>query len=77
MFKINPARPWPPEIDFASLRAQLTRLRDDTSCVPSLAGVEQALAEALTELDEAQAVEASTRLPAGRSIDPVWQRRLR
>lgn len=55
MFRISRHRPWPPEIDLATVRETLIYMRDDARAVPGLEQVAQSLDAAIRDVDAAEA----------------------
>ncbi|MCB1520844.1 MAG: hypothetical protein KDJ37_09755 [Hyphomicrobiaceae bacterium] len=54
MFRIPRSRPWPPEIDLATVRDTLGYMHDDAARVPGLEKLKSALAEAIREAEAAE-----------------------
>jgi hypothetical protein len=55
VFKIDRSRPWPPDIDLATVRGTLRYIEDDMRRVPQFAGIAAALEAAISEIDKAEA----------------------
>ena len=55
MFKIDRFRPWPPDIDLATVRGRLRYIEDDMRRVPQFAKIAAALEDAIREIDKAEA----------------------
>ena len=55
MFRIDRSRPWPPDIDLATVRGTLRCIEDDIRRVPQFAKIVEALEEAIREIDKAKA----------------------
>lgn len=55
MFRISRKQPWPPRLDTSSLRLELARIRKDLDQVPDLWPASMMIAEAIEELENADA----------------------
>jgi len=55
VFKIDRSRPWPPDINLATVRGTLRHIEDDMRRVPQFASIAAALEAAISEIDKAEA----------------------
>ena len=62
MFKIDRSRPWPPDIDLATVRGTLRYMEDDMRRVPQFAKIAAALEDAIREIDDLSLSSATCRV---------------
>ncbi|MFM1814613.1 MAG: hypothetical protein RLZ98_1308 [Pseudomonadota bacterium] len=55
MFNIPRKRPWPPVLETSTVRSELARIRHDLEQVPDLRVAAMIIAEAIEELENAEA----------------------
>jgi hypothetical protein len=55
VFKIDRSRPWPPDIDLATVRGTLRYIEDEMRRVPQFSRIAAALGDAIRETDKAEA----------------------